>query len=143
MPIPVAIDFDGTIAEHEFPAIGEPVPDAFYWMRRWQEEGAKLILWTMRDDNRVDDGSPENGPVLNQAVEFCRRHGIEFWGINRNPEQGSWSGSPKAYASVYVDDLAFGCPLLEGKNGRPVVNWSVVGPAVLRMILEAKAKKAK
>lgn len=135
----IAVDFDGTIAEHEFPDIGAPVPGAFDWMRKWQETGAKLILWTMRSDGRDGEGK-ENGPVLTQAVEFCRTNGVEFWGVNGNPSQGSWTQSPKAYAHLYVDDAAFGCPLRENRKSgnRPMVDWSVVGPAVLEQI---KAKQ--
>ena len=132
----ICVDFDGTIAEHEFPDIGAPVPGAFEWMKKWQEAGAKLVLWTMRSDGRVDDGSKENGPVLTDAVEFCRKNGVEFWGVNRNPEQGGWTQSPKAYGNLYVDDAAFGCPLRQSRKmgNRPMVDWSVVGPAVLAMI---------
>lgn len=136
----VAIDFDGTIAEHEFPEIGDPVPGAFEWMRAWQDAGAKLILWTVRSDGRSADGSRENGPVLTEAVEFCRKHGIEFFAVNQNPGQASWTQSPKCYAHVYVDDAAIGCPLVESRKAgnRPMVDWSVVGPAVMEMI-RAKA----
>jgi hypothetical protein len=128
----VAVDFDGTIAEHEFPDIGAAVPGAFKWLKKWQAAGARLVLWTMRDDMRCESF----GPVLTQAVEFCRRNGVEFWGVNGNPEQKSWTQSPKAYANVYVDDAAFGCPLMPSRknSGRPMVNWAVVGPKVLKMI---------
>lgn len=133
--INLAVDFDGTIVVHEFPHIGEPVPGAFEWLKRFQEAGARLILWTMRSDSRKGEGK-ENGPVLTQAVEFCRANGIEFWGINENPEQGSWTCSPKAYAQIYIDDAAFGCPLRENPNGRPFVDWDQVGPAILNILQE-------
>jgi hypothetical protein len=118
------------------------VPGAFEWMKKWQEAGAKLILWTMRSDGRTADGSKENGPVLTDAVNFCREHGVEFWGVNRNPDQGGWTQSPKAYASIYVDDAAFGCPLRPAsKRGvRPMVDWSVVGPAVLEILTKKSGK---
>lgn len=126
----ICVDFDGTIVEHRFPDIGEPVPGALEWMRRWQQAGAKLILWTMRSDG------DRNGPVLTAAVEYCRRGGVEFWGINTNPAQSDWTSSPKAYAHIYVDDAAFGCPLRESKRagGRMMVDWGVVGPAVMAII---------
>jgi len=59
--IPLVIDFDGTIAEHSYPAIGEPVPHAFETMKQWQKEGALLILFTMR-----------SGKELADAVNFCK-----------------------------------------------------------------------
>lgn len=76
----IAVDFDGTIVEHEFPDIGRESTGAFHWMKKWQEAGAKLILWTMRSDGLTGTGK-ENGPVLTDAVEFCRRNGVEFFGI--------------------------------------------------------------
>ncbi len=135
----VAIDFDGTIVEHRFPDIGRPVPGAFEWMKKFQQAGARLILWTMRSDGRTGEGK-ENGPVLTEAVEFCRNNGVEFWGVNTNPEQKSWTCSPKCYAHLYVDDAALGCPLAESKEmgARPMVDWSVVGPAVLKGIVAGK-----
>jgi hypothetical protein len=135
-PMYIAIDFDGTIVEHKYPDIGGEVPGAIRWMKEFQAAGAKLILWTMRCD------SESQGPVLTQAVEYCRKNGVEFYGINSNPGQVSWSNSPKAYAHIYIDDAAFGCPLqwhLHG--GRAMVDWGVVGPTVLSHIEANKPKQ--
>jgi hypothetical protein len=131
----ICVDFDGTIVAHEFPDIGAPVPGAFRWMKAWQEAGAKLILWTMRSDGRDGEGK-ENGPVLTDAVEFCRKNGVEFWAVNGNPQQASWTQSPKCFAHLYVDDAAVGCPLRENPKagGRPMVDWDVVGPKVYEML---------
>lgn len=131
----IGIDFDGTIADHCFPSIGEPVPGAFTWMKHFQTLGAKLVLWTMRSD-----GEAAGGNYLSAAVAFCRRHGVEFWGVNRNPEQGSWTSSPKLYANCYVDDAAIGCPLLPPMRpgGKMVVDWAVVGPMVEKLILSRR-----
>ena len=122
----IAIDFDGTIAEHEFPLIGNPVPEAFYWMKQFQDAGATLILWTVRSDGQI------NGDVLDDAIEFCSGYGVDFKMVNNNPQKDFNTG-PKAYANIYIDDAAFGCPLIY--NGRkPYVDWHIVGPAVLDMI---------
>jgi len=112
----VAVDFDGTLVEHEYPAIGAEVEGAFDWLLRFQGAGVKLILWTMRSDQ-----------TLAEAVEFCAERGVAFWGINENPEQ-SWSTSPKQYANLYIDDAAVGCPLLAESGRRPFVDWYVAGP---------------
>jgi len=129
----IAIDFDGTIVDHRFPDVGQPAPGAAKWLRRFQELGAKLILWTMRSDGR-DDG----GNYLSDAVQHCREHGIEFFGVNGNPEQHSWTGSPKAYANLYIDDAAFGVPLIKPIGfARPCVDWDTVGPQV-ECLLTAK-----
>lgn len=126
----IAIDFDGTVVDHCFPDIGEPVPGAFFWLKKFQEHGAKLILWTMRSD------SQKSGPVLTEAVEFCRNNGVEFWAVNENPTQKEWTGSPKVYAHIYVDDAAHGCPLRTNPRlgGRDYVDWDVVGPSVLELL---------
>lgn len=125
----IAVDFDGTIVEHMFPDVGDPVPGAIEWMRRWQAQGAKLILWTMRSPGQ------EFGDVLAQAVAYCRENGVEFWGVCENPDQKSWTSSPKAYANIYVDDAAAGCPLIPGVLGdRPMVDWSIIGPMVYLQI---------
>lgn len=126
----IAVDFDGTIVDHQFPDIGAPVPGAFEWLKSWKQSGATLFLWTMRSDGQ------ESGNVLTDAIEFCRKHGVEFDGHNNNPSQLSWTTSPKCYAQIYVDDAAFGCPLRENPRtgGRPFVDWDIVGPAVAAMI---------
>ena len=110
----IAVDFDGTIVTHMYPAIGKEVPNAIRVLKRLQEQGTLLILWTMR-----------SGTPLQEAVDFCGSKGITFWGINRNPLQAEWTDSPKAYAPIYIDDAAAGCPLLPDKSGsdRPMVNW--------------------
>lgn len=119
----VAVDFDGTIFEHEYPNVGREVPGALAWLRRWAEGGARLILYTMRD-----------GDELTAALLACRSGGVEFWGVNENPDQ-NWTESRKVFAHVYVDDAAFGCPLITPGVRRPYVDWSVVGPAVETAIM--------
>lgn len=116
----IAVDFDGTIVEHQYPAIGPDVPGAFEWLRKLQDAGALLMLWTMRD-----------GKALDEAVEHCRAQGVEFWGVNVNPTQVSWSASAKQYAHLYIDDAALGCPLVHPGRARPYVDWSVAGPLAL------------
>lgn len=113
----ICVDFDGTLVVHEYPQIGEEVPYAFDTLHELRTLGSRLILWTMRSDNRELDGD-----VLTDAVEFCRQRGIEFYGINKNPDQ-DWSTSPKAYANIYIDDAALGCPLINNHVHRPYVDW--------------------
>jgi len=122
----IAIDFDGTIVDHEYPGIGTEVPGAIDWMKNFQEAGAQLILFTMR-----------GGKHLIEAVEWCRSKGIEFYGVNKDPDQHVWTDSPKACAHIYIDDVAFGCPLMENpysSDGIKMVDWSIVGPAVFNLI---------
>jgi hypothetical protein len=134
----IAVDFDGTLVDHVFPEIGEPIAGAFDWLRKFKEAGAFLILYTMRADERGSKSVemfPGERRFLSEAVEFCRAQGIEFDALNRNPQQDEWTASPKAYAHIYIDDAAFGCPLnLPVNGGRATVNWDVVGPAVMDLI---------
>ena len=57
----IAVDFDGTIVEHKYPRIGKEIPFAIATLKRLQEEGHRIILWTVRE-----------GDLLQQAVDFCR-----------------------------------------------------------------------
>ena len=109
----IAVDFDGTIVAHAYPAIGRENPNAFRVLKLLQEQGVKLILWTMR-----------SGPSLTEAFQYCKDNGIEFWGYNENPDQKEWTGSPKAFAQIYIDDAALGCPLIwDQSTNRHMVNW--------------------
>lgn len=121
----IAVDFDGTIVDHRYPDIGNPVPGAIKWMKEFLASGASLILWTMRSREELD-----------AAVTYCRDQGVTFWGVNRNPGQHLWTDSPKVYAHVYIDDAAFGCPLLENprSGGRPYVDWDQVGPKIMQSL---------
>ncbi len=121
------IDFDGTITTHEYPEIGKELPYVFDTLRELQSKGHKLILWTMRSDD-----------YLKAAVQFVESNGIKLFGINENPEQKVWTGSPKAYCQLYIDDAALGCPLIYPPNGkRPYVDWKTVREMLVAMgILE-------
>lgn len=130
----IAIDFDGTVVTHEFPKVGKEVPFCVDTLKKIVEQGGRLILWTMRANHIVPpiSTSPEItcevGNYLDDAVNWFKDRGIELWGIQRNPEQDAWTTSPKAYAHLYIDDAAFGCPLVHNLifAERPYVDWTVV-----------------
>ncbi len=117
----IAIDFDGTLCDHQYPEIGEEIPFAFRVCKKLQEAGHKLMLWTMR-------GNKPDNETLKHAVDWCAERGLVFWGVNENPEQkeSGWSNSNKQYANIYIDDAAFGCPLITKTNGRPSVDWIAI-----------------
>ncbi len=128
----IGLDFDGTVVDHRYPDIGEPAPRAIKWLKRWQQSGAKIILFSMRSNNS------ETGNLLNEAVQYLEKNGIRLYGVNRNPDQAEWTTSPKVYANVYIDDSAFGCPLIQPKGfARPCVDWKIVGPEVEHMCLNS------
>ena len=107
-PLIIMVDFDGTIVEHKFPRIGDPLPMAFETLKRLKEAGHKLILWTCRED----EGYLISRQFLRDAVEFCRSHGVEFDAVNESireyefrPEKGV---NRKPYADIMIDDRNFG-----------------------------------
>ncbi|HIQ37186.1 MAG TPA: hypothetical protein EYH36_04200 [Desulfocapsa sulfexigens] len=127
----ICIDFDGTVVDHRYPYVGDPAPLAVDWLQRFVELGAKLILFTMRSDDA------EGKEYLRDAVQYFEKNDIALFGINHNPDQDSWTKSPKAYGELYIDDSAFGCPLIHPPTfNRPCVDWKLVGPAVEAQLLK-------
>ena len=121
------IDFDGTCVTQEFPRVGRDIGAAPV-LKALVDAGHRLILWTMRSD--VENPTSTDPTIINQpgqyltdAVNWFATRGIPLWGINENPDQSSWTSSPKAYCNTYIDDAALGCPLLFVKGGRPCVDW--------------------
>lgn len=110
----IAVDFDGTCVTHEYPRVGKEI-GAHYALRLLVANGHKIILNTMR-----------GGDDLLPALEWFERYGIDLYGVNENPTQKEWTKSTKAYAHLYIDDAAFGCPLLHVPGTRPFVNWTEV-----------------
>ena len=112
----VCVDFDGTCVMHEYPKIGEDIPNAVNVLKRLDENQVKLILWTIR-----------SGEYLQEAVNWFIEREIVIWAVYKNPNQRFWSKSPKAYAPVYIDDAALGCPLKSMPDGnRPFADWDEI-----------------
>jgi hydroxymethylpyrimidine pyrophosphatase-like HAD family hydrolase len=111
--IKIAVDFDGTIVEHAFPAIGKEKLFAFRTLKELEKKGARLILWTFR-----------TGKELEEAVEYCRQNGIEFYAVNKNYPEEIFDDtvSRKIDADIYLDDKNFG-----GFPGWSQV-WQVLNP---------------
>jgi hypothetical protein len=99
MNIKIAVDFDGTIVDHEYPKIGKEKLFAFRTLKELEKQGARLILWTFR-----------TGKELQEAVDYCRDNGIEFYAINRSyPEEVmDETVSRKIDADIYIDDKNLG-----------------------------------
>jgi len=126
----IAIDFDGTCVTHEFPNIGKEI-GAEPVLKELVANGHQLILYTMRSDidapeSECEDIHSVGGKYLTDAVNWFKEREIPLWGINENPEQKSWTHSPKPYANLYIDDAALGIPLVYGSHERPYVNWNKV-----------------
>ncbi|WP_031430242.1 hypothetical protein [Methylomicrobium agile] len=112
----IAVDFDGTCVTHEYPNIGRDI-GAEPVLKKLVAAGHRLILWTMR-----------SGVQLEEAVKWFADRNIPLFGVNENPTQKNWTQSPKAYAQLYIDDAAFGAPLIGPINSaeRPYIDWIAV-----------------
>ena len=111
----IGIDFDGTCVHHAYPALGEPLEGAIEVLKRLQDAGHKLILYTMRSEER-----------LVEAVEYLEEEGIKLYAVNENPSQKYWTKSPKIFCHLYIDDAALGVPLVRSGASRPYVDWDMV-----------------
>lgn len=96
----IAVDFDGTVVDDAYPAIGKPKIFAFETLKKLQAQGFRLILWTYR-----------HGKTLDEAVEFCRNNGIEFYAVNSSFEGEVFdpaTQSRKLDADWFIDDRNLG-----------------------------------
>jgi len=103
----IAVDFDGTIVEHAYPKIGKPIPFAIDVLKKLQrEEHHLLILWSVRE-----------GDLLEEAVQYCKRLGLEFYAVNKNyPEEKTGIEPRKVNADLYIDD----------KNIGGIPDWGII-----------------
>lgn len=96
--IVVAVDFDGTLCNSNFPDCGEPIQPVINFVKELKEQGAVIILWTCRE-----------GEPLNTAIKWCKEQGIIFDYINENcPKRNEYWGCDcrKVGADLYIDDKA-------------------------------------
>ena len=105
----IAVDFDGTIVTHKYPEIGEEIPFATQTLKMLIADHHRLILWTVRE-----------GELLDEAVNWCRERGVEFYAVNRDyPEETPETNehfSRKIKVDVFIDDCNLG--------GRP--DWGTI-----------------
>ncbi len=125
-PTTIAIDFDGTIVENAYPAIGMPLLFAFDTLKKLQEQGYILILWTYR-----------SGKKLEEAVAYCKSNGIEFYAVNKSyPEEVMDDKiSRKIHADLFIDDRNIGGMMGWGEIYQQLIGTAVVPP-------QKKKKKA-
>ncbi|HRZ49817.1 MAG TPA: hypothetical protein P5338_10525 [Bacteroidales bacterium] len=116
----IAVDFDGTIVENNYPKIGREMLFAFATLKELQKKGHRLILWTFR-----------TGSCLEEAIEYCRQNGVEFFAVNENypGEVMDESYSRKLNADIFIDDRNIG-----GFIGWSRV-WQLLSPGDPKMAL--------
>ena len=97
----IAVDFDGTIVEHAYPKIGKEIPFATETLRQLIQDRHKLVLWTVREDE-----------LLQEAIDWCRERGVEFYAVNRDyPEEEREKNnhfSRKLKVDIWIDDRNIG-----------------------------------
>lgn len=94
----IAVDFDGTIVEHKYPAIGKPIPFAIETLLQLQKDKHRLILWTVRE-----------GELLQEAIDYCAERGLYFYAENANyPEEIQENSPRKLTADLFIDDRNLG-----------------------------------
>lgn len=98
----IAVDFDGTIVEHRYPEIGREIPFAIDTLKMLIKDRHKLILWTVRE-----------GELLEDAVNWCRERGVEFYAVNREYPEETKTSNPNfsrklSAVDVWIDDRNIG-----------------------------------
>lgn len=96
----IAVDFDGTIVEHDYPRIGKEIPFAIETLKKIQRDNQHLlVLWTVRE-----------GKFLQEAVDYCHERGLDFYAVNKDyPEEQFDEGiTRKIKADLFIDDRNLG-----------------------------------
>lgn len=97
----IAIDFDGTIVENEYPEIGKERPFAIDTLKMLMADRHRLVLWTCREGRLLDD-----------AIAWCREKGVEFYAVNRDYPEETADHNPnftrKLKADIFIDDRNVG-----------------------------------
>lgn len=96
----IAVDFDGTIVENDFPRIGKVKQDVVDKIREWWEAGHTIIIWTCRTDK-----------YLGEAIDFLVSNSIPYHAINEN--YNTKLNCRKVLADIYLDDRALNVDDLE------------------------------
>lgn len=94
----IAVDFDGTLCTNKWPEIGDPNLPLIEYLKKQQNLGNKVILWTCRTENLLVD-----------AVAWCASYGLYFNEVNRNLSEvitKMGGDSRKIFAHEYIDDRA-------------------------------------
>jgi len=116
----VAVDFDGTIVESDYPNIGKPIPYAIESLKRMKEAGIRIVIWTCRHD-------------LKPVRSWLNKYGVNIDAINTNDAltEEEWSKfehneSTKKTADIYIDDRSFINPVY-------LLGWQVISRRLIEL----------
>lgn len=120
----IAVDFDGTIVEDAYPKVGKAKIFAFETLKRLEQDGHRLILWTYR-----------SGKKLDEAVAFCKENGIIFYAVNNSYPEEVFEGkvSRKINADYFIDD----------RNIGGFIGWGEIYQLLTNQTPNVKSKKKK
>jgi len=116
------IDFDGTICENKFPAIGEPKPQAIEVMQALDKAGFKIVIHTCRANPEIS-GQKKSDQYIKEMEDWLKE--------NKIPYDEVWRGVGKPIGHLYIDDHAF-----------PFTGWGATLDALLTMVNYIKTGKA-
>ena len=112
----IAVDFDGTIVEHRYPEIGKEKPFATDTLRRLIADRHRLILWTLRE-----------GKLLDEAIEWCKERGVEFYAVNSDYPGQEFDAS-KPIRKLKVDWV------IDDRNIGGLPDWGVIYHLISRQM---------
>jgi hypothetical protein len=116
------VDFDGTICEHAFPAIGEPKPKAVEVMQALDKAGFKIIIHTCRSNPEIS-GQEKSDQYIKEMEDWLKEKQI--------PYDEVWRGTGKPIGHLYIDDHAI-----------PFTSWDAALDMILTMMNYVKTGKA-
>lgn len=91
----ILLDFDGTCVTHDYPEVGK---------RHWCNSSAKENrCWRSSSDFTHDALWTI---IYSKSAQWFQSNQIPLFAVNENPEQKSWTNSPKVYGSAHIDDVS-------------------------------------
>jgi hypothetical protein len=124
----IALDFDGTVCDHDFPRIGAPKAGVKDAIERLKALGFYILIWSCRTsgwDYSIFGGDPAQHtlerPHVKAMAEWLKDNGIPYDEI----DDGS-RGKP--LAEIYVDDKAW--------RFDHTTNWFTIANAIERAEME-------
>lgn len=115
----IAVDFDGTIVEHAYPAIGKERPFATATLRQLLKDGHQLILWSVRE-----------GKLLEEAVKWCEERGVKFYAVNQDLGEDDLNMQDKRHYSRKLKVQLF----IDDRNLGGLPDWGVIYQVISRKI---------
>ena len=98
-PTVIAVDFDGTLCEKDYPKIGSPKTWLINALSNLQKRGAFIVLWTCRE-----------GVLLDNALRFLEGVGFTPDAVNTNAPfliEKFGNDCRKVGADFYIDDKSY------------------------------------